>query len=252
MSKPDKPVTDGSGNPLSAAMLLAAGRGERMRPLTDTTAKPLLKVNGKRLIDYHLEKLASAGVQRVVVNTCWQSEKIVSTLGNGSAYGLDIEYSPESTALETAGGIRKALNMLGEDPFLVVSADVWSDINYVDFLSITANLNDLSLMAHLLMVCNPPHHVDGDFSIDEHNRLCPKIDPDTITRTTSSYTYSGIGLFRPEMFKELTVEPVPLREVLIPAIDAGQVGATIHSGKWFDVGTVDRLNALDTFLKKQV
>ena len=113
-------------------MLLAAGRGERMRPLTDTTAKPLLKVNGKRLIDYHLEKLAAAGITQVVINTSWQAEKIVAELGDGSRYGLQIEYSHEPTALETAGGIRQALHLLGEHPFLVISADIWCDVDYAD------------------------------------------------------------------------------------------------------------------------
>jgi len=226
------------------AMLLAAGRGERMRPLTDTTAKPLLKVNGRSLIDYHLVKLASAGVTDVVINTSWRAENITSTLGDGSTYGLHIEYSHEPTALETAGGIRNALHLLGDDSFLVISADVWCDIDYGALLSCP-----LSAAANLLMVQNPPHNPDGDFIIDAATRLRLKNDA---TRGTGPeptiHTYSGIGLYHSSMFSTLPVAPCPLRDVLIPAITAGQVTATLHSGLWFDVGTVERLKSLDDLL----
>jgi len=245
--RPNDPATPRNVTSYSA-MLLAAGRGERMRPLTDSTAKPLLKVNDKRLIDYHLEKLASAGIQQVVINTCWQGDKIKSAIGDGSAFGLQIEYSSELTALETAGGIRKALDLLGNNPFLVVSADVWSDIDYSEIITIAGTVNSRSCMAHLLMVDNPPHHSDGDFSIDEANRLCLKKTKEG-TRNLPSYTYSGIGLFHPALFQKLPIKPLPLLNILVPAIEAESIFASVHRGQWFDVGTVDRLEALDTLLR---
>ena len=228
------------------AMLLAAGRGERMRPLTDSTAKPLLKVAGKRLIDYHLEKLCNAGVRQVVVNTSWCAEEITSTLGDGSAYGLQIDYSHEPTALETAGGIRKALHLLGDKPFLVISTDVWCDIDYGDLLSDTTVTG-----AHLLMVGNPAHHPGGDFAIGPGNQVQLKNEYDEGNPVAGTYTYSGIGLYHPSLFKTLSVAACPLRDVLFPTIKAGEVSATIHNGQWFDVGTVDRLRSLDKFLRSQ-
>jgi len=229
------------------AMLLAAGRGERMMPLTDKTAKPLLKVNDKRLIDYHLEKLTSAGISRVVVNPSWQADKITSALGDGSAYGLHIDYSHEPVALETAGGIRKALPLLGDDPFLVVSADVWSDFDYGMLLS-----SDVAITAaHLLMVDNPEHHKGGDFAIDSTNKLALKNeDVNKKIAAPATCTYSGIGLYHPDLFKRLPEAACPLRNVLVPAIAADQVTAIKHSGLWFDVGTVERLKSLDTLLRK--
>ncbi len=223
------------------AMLLAAGRGERMRPLTDSTAKPLLKVAGKRLIDYHLEKLAGAGVTQVVVNTSWQAEKIESTLGDGSSYGLHIDYSYEPVALETAGGIRQALPLLGDNPFLVVSTDVWCDIDYADFI---AKSPDSS--AHLLMVNNPAHHPEGDFTIAPGGKV--QIKNDIGKFDSEAFTYSGIGLYHPQLFKSLPVAPLPLRDVLIPTIKAGQTSASVYDGLWFDIGTVERLKALNDYL----
>ena len=234
-------------------MLLAAGRGERMRPLTDTTAKPLLKVNGKRLIDYHLEKLATAGIKTVVINTCWQAKKIVDALGDGSRYGLQIEYSHEPTALETAGGIRQALHLLGEHPFLVISADVWCDVDYIDLFkylhhSGARSTDSQQPEAHLLMVDNPPHHSEGDFAIDASGKL--QLKPKASLRTgVRTCTYSGIGLYQPGLFRPLKVARCPLREVLFPAITAGKVSATMHDGEWFDIGTVERLQMLDGLLR---
>lgn len=224
-------------------MLLAAGRGERMRPLTDHTAKPLLRVNDKPLIVYHLEKLASAGVTEVVINTSWQAEKIVADVGNGSAFGLHIEYSHEPSALETAGGIHQALHLLGDQPFFVISADIWCDVDYADLLN-----HALTSAAHLLMVANPPHHPDGDFYIDRDNTLRLQAECDL---PSTSCTYSGIGLFHPGLFEGLPLAPCALREVLIPAIQTGTVSATYHDGLWFDVGTVERLQALDKMLRNE-
>ena len=229
------------------AMLLAAGRGERMRPLTDTTAKPLLKVAGRRLIDCHLEKLSRAGVTHVVVNTSWFADEIRSTLGNGSAYGLHIEYSHEPTALETAGGIRKALHLLGDKPFLVISTDVWCDIDYADFIS-----KQPTTGAQLLMVENPPHHPDGDFAITSGNKLRLTNKGRDGNPESATYTYSGIGLYHPALFRTLPVAACPLRDVLTPAIKAGQVSATVHNGLWFDIGTVQRLQALDEHLTSKL
>lgn len=242
----DSAVMSGTDSPCTA-MLLAAGRGERMRPLTDNTAKPLLMANGKRLIEYHLEKFANAGITHTVINTSWCAEKVSSSLGNGQHFGLHIDYSHEPTALETAGGIRNALPLLGDNPFLVVSADVWCD---VDFGCLISRLPDRG--AHLLMANNPAHNPGGDFVIDSNNTLQLKSDTDNSHDTdTRTVTYTGIGLYHPALFKSLQIAPYPLRDVLIPAIQDGKVSAEIHQGLWFDIGTIERLQALDSLLRGQ-
>ena len=156
------------------------------------------------------------------------------------------DYSHEPTALETAGGIRKALHLLGDKPFLVISTDVWCDIDYGDLLSDTTVTG-----AHLLMVGNPAHHPGGDFAIGPGNQVQLKNEYDEGNPVAGTYTYSGIGLYHPSLFKTLPIAACPLRDVLFPTIKAGEVSATIHNGQWFDVGTVDRLRSLDKFLRSQ-
>jgi MurNAc alpha-1-phosphate uridylyltransferase len=225
------------------AIVLAAGRGERMRPLTDTTPKPLLVVRGKPLIAWHLEALARAGVRQVVVNTAWLEERIVDALGDGRAFGLAIVYSCEGRdwggALETAGGIRTALPLLDLAPgewFWSVSADVFMP----DF-GFDAPADDPRLLGRLWLVPNPPHHPEGDFGIG----------PDGLATTAAPRrTWSGIGRFRREFVTEFMADlPVgraaKLRPYLDAAIAAGRFGATGWAGSWTDVGTSERLAALN-------
>lgn len=222
------------------AMVLAAGRGERMRPLTDELPKPLLSVNDKPLIAYHLEKLAAAGVTDVVINHAWLGEKIERMLGDGSQWGVSVTYSPEPKGgLETAGGIIKALRALGSEPFWVINGDVWTTI---DFNRLPRHLcrDD---MAHLILVNNPAHNKAGDFGI-ENGRLRAK------SAGNDSYTYAGIGLFRPQWFSDLPAEKLALRPLFEQAIATDSLAATLLTDcDWFDIGTPQRLAALDSKLR---
>ena len=216
----------------TTAMILAAGRGERLRPLTDHTPKPLIEVGGKPLIEHHLERLAAAGITRVVINLAHLGEQIRQHLGDGDHWGISIEYSVEGEraeeALETAGGIRQALDRLGAR-FLLVNGDVLTDVDYATLLR--RGLPGDSL-AHLLLVDNPPHNPSGDFALD-HGRLQ--------TGGDERLTYAGIGLFRGELFANLPPGRRALGPVLREAIDAGQVSGEQHRGEWLDVGTKERL-----------
>jgi MurNAc alpha-1-phosphate uridylyltransferase len=215
---------------VSHAMLLAAGRGERMRPLTDQTPKALLTVRGKPLIVHHLERLARGGVREVVINLAWLGERIRSALGDGSAFGLSIRYSEErAQALETGGGIFKALPWLGAGPFLVVNADVFTDFDFAT-LEIAADA-----WGHLLFVPNPPQHPDGDFAL-EQQRVTEQGSP--------RRTYAGIGLYRAELFRGCEPGRFPLRPLLQRAIAAQRLHGQLYRGQWNDVGTVERLAAL--------
>jgi len=211
-------------------MLLAAGRGERMRPLTDQTPKPLLTVRGKPLIAYHLECLARGGIREVVINLAWLGAQIRATLGDGSAFGLSIRYSEEgSEALETGGGIFRALPLLGDAPFLVVNGDVFTDLDFTR-LEIAAEA-----WAHLVLVPNPPQHPDGDFALE---------DQQVQAQGTPRWTYSGIGVYRAALFDGCRGGRFPLKPLLQRAIAAGRLHGQIHGGCWSDVGTIERLAAL--------
>ncbi|MFU8832273.1 MAG: N-acetylmuramate alpha-1-phosphate uridylyltransferase MurU [Wenzhouxiangella sp.] len=211
------------------AMILAAGRGERLRPLTDTTPKPLLEVGGKPLIGYHLERLATAGFEDVVINLGWLGEQISSALGTGASFGLNIHYSPEPPgALETAGGIVQALPLLGNQPFAVISGDILCDYPYEKLVGI-----DPEGLAHLVMVSNPDHHSDGDFRLVD-GRLEPGPGP--------RLTFSGIGVYQPAMFRNLAPGRRPLRPVFEQALSAGQLSGEHHRGNWSDIGTIERLD----------
>ncbi len=212
-------------------MILAAGRGERMRPLTDHLPKPLLPVGGKPLIEYHLEALARAGFGEVVINHAYRGQMIEAALGDGSRWGLRILYSPEPPgALETGGGIFKALELLGAAPFLVVNGDVWCDC---PFDGQGLGRSDL---AHLLLVDNPAHHPEGDFGLDR-GRI---VDPGG-----RRLTFSGIGVYRRELFQGAAGGAFPLAPLLRRAIAEGRVGGEHYQGTWVDVGTPARLQALD-------
>ncbi len=222
------------------AMILAAGRGERMRPLTDSCPKPLLPVGGKPLIVWHLERLAAAGFRRVVINHAHLGQQIEAALGTGSAWGLEIAYSPEPPgALETAGGIVKALPLLGAEPFLVVNGDVFCDW---DFTRAPALLADGDL-AHLVLVPNPPQHPAGDFALGNG-----RVAADGAERLT----FSGLGIYRPALFAGLTPgQPAKLAPLLRQAMAEGRVSGECHGGRWEDVGTPARLQALDGELRGQ-
>ena len=221
------------------AFILAAGRGERMRPLTDHTPKPLLCAGGKPLIVWHLERLAASGFREVVINLAHLGEQIVAVLGDGRQFGLAIRYSPEPPgALETAGGIAKALPLLGREPFLVVNGDVWCDW---DFRRAHA-LADRH--AHLIFVDNPPQHAGGDFCLDgERVRYASSgIGP--------TLTYAGTGVFSADFFAGVMVGTVmKMRPLLDAGIAQGIITGERHSGRWVDVGTPDRLTELDHELK---
>ncbi len=211
-------------------MVLAAGRGERMRPLTDGTPKPLLPVRGKPLIVYHLERLAALGVREVVINLAWLGEQIRAALGDGAPWNLHIRYSDEGQqALETGGGIFQALPWLGPEPFMVVNADVFTDL---DFASL--RIADDAL-AHLVLVPNPPQHPNGDFALTAGR---------VQTRGSPRLTYSGIGLYRPALFEGCGAGKFPLKPLLDRAIHAGRLHGECYQGLWSDVGTIDRLEAL--------
>jgi MurNAc alpha-1-phosphate uridylyltransferase len=219
------------------AMILAAGRGERMRPLTDTCPKPLLCVAGKPLIVWHLERLARAGFRDVVINHAHLGEQISALLGDGDAWGLAIAYSAEPEgALETAGGIVQALPLLGANPFLVIKGDIFCDWNPA-----AARLDD-SALAHLVMVPNPPQHPEGDFVLDGH-----KVGAGG---TAPRLTFSGIGIYRPALFAEVPRgSRAKLAPLLREAMDEGKVNGERYDGRWTDVGTPQRLQALDTELR---
>jgi MurNAc alpha-1-phosphate uridylyltransferase len=217
------------------AMILAAGRGERMRPLTDTVPKPLLEVGGRPLIAHAIERLRQAGIAELVVNTAWLGERIEHALGDGRTLGVRIRYSREPEgALETAGGIRHALPMLGDAPFVVVSGDVFCDFDPAALPELADDAD-----AHLVMVPNPAHHPAGDFPLSR-GRLRRSGNP--------RLTYSGLGVFRPALFEKLEPGVRPLRPVLDAAIAAGRVSGQLHRGRWFDVGTPDRLATLGRLL----
>jgi len=221
------------------ALILAAGRGERMRPLTDRTPKPLLQVRGKRLIEWHLEALARAGVREVVVNTAWLEEQFPATLGDGARYGVRITYSFEGRdhggALETAGGIAKALPLLG-DAFWVVSGDVFVP----GFRFAADDARDFAAsdaLGQLWLVANAPHHPGGDFGIDADGLASRTAEP--------KLTWASIGLFRAELFRDIPVGTrMALRPRLEYAIDQGRLRAQFFDGAWTDVGTMERLASL--------
>jgi MurNAc alpha-1-phosphate uridylyltransferase len=219
------------------AMILAAGRGERMRPLTDHTPKPLLKVGGKSLIVWHLERLAKAGFKEIVINHAHLGEQLEQALGDGGQWGMHIQYSPEKIALETAGGIANALPLLGAEPFLVVNGDTFTEIDF----GVLTHALQANNHAHLVLVNNPPQHPNGDFAI-EAGRL----------KNTGEkmLTFSGVGVYHPDLFASVTRgEPAKLAPLLRQAIAENQATAEYYQGVWHDIGTPERLNMLDEELK---
>ena len=218
-------------------MILAAGRGERMRPLTDRVPKCLLQVGGKSLIEWHLEKLAVAGFTEVVINHAWLGEQIEAQLGSGVRFGLHIHYSAEGEALETAGGIAKALPLLGEGAFLVVNGDVYCEFDFASLSSAAANVRSGLILAHLVLVDNPAHHPGGDFVLDASR---------VRTEGSSKLTFSGIGIYSPALFAGIVRGARgQLAPLLRQAMALDRVTGQRYDGWWVDVGTPERLAQLD-------
>lgn len=218
------------------AMILAAGLGERMRPLTDHTPKPLLQVAGIPLIEHHIRRLGAAGFRQLVINISHLGEQIVAYCDSGSRWDVAISFSREEQPLETAGGIQRALPLLGNGPFLVVNGDIWTDFDF-------ARLRDVTLSAettaHLVMVSNPPQHPRGDFVLDPDGRVRVRADGAT------GMTYSGIGVYDRSFFANIRAGKLRLRPLLDAAILAGTLSGEFYPGDWEDVGTPERLQALD-------
>ncbi|MDM8567518.1 nucleotidyltransferase family protein [Candidatus Halobeggiatoa sp. HSG11] len=208
------------------AMILAAGRGERMRPLTDKTPKPLLKIKDKCLIEYHIDNLVTAGFTEIMINHAYLGEQIEQTLGDGQRYGAKIFYSPETTALETGGGIFQALPLLGNSHFLVVNGDIWCDYPF-------ANLkHSVTKLAHLVLVNNPIHNPQGDFHLNQQQ----------VHQTgNQNLTFSGIGVYHPDLFKNCSAGRFSLVPLLTQAMQINQVTGEHYQGKWMDIGTPERL-----------
>jgi MurNAc alpha-1-phosphate uridylyltransferase len=224
------------------AMILAAGRGERMRPLTDTTPKPLLQAGGKPLIVWHIERLAAAGITDIVINHAWLGDQLEAALGDGSAHGARLRYSREGTALETAGGIALALPMLGDDPFLVVNGDIWCDWNPAMAPDLARDIDGVSMQAWLLLVDNPEHHPTGDFHL--------KANGTVQAAEGQRLTFSGIGIYHPALFSGIVAgTPARLAPLLSQAIERHTVRGQRHDGRWVDVGTPRRLADLDAGLR---
>jgi len=223
------------------AMILAAGRGERMRPLTDHTPKPLLLAAGKPLIVWHIENLVRAGICELVINHAHLGEQLEATLGDGSQYGAQIQYSPEARALETAGGIANALPLLGDGAFAVINGDIFCDY---DFSLLHEHVEALLIndgTAHLVLISNPPHHKTGDFGLKARrvNDAVPKL------------TFSGIGIYKAVLFTGISRGSIaPLAPLLKTQISLGKVSGEYHSGFWMDVGTPERLSELDSQIRK--
>lgn len=225
-------------------MILAAGRGERMRPLTDHTPKPLLPVGGKPIIVWHIEQLAKAGITELVINHAHLGQQIEDALGDGSRFGTHIRFSPEASALETAGGIANALPLLGDEPFAVINGDVFCDYDFSRLPALAAELLASGDDAHLVMVDNPEQHPNGDFHL-HGGRLVPAGE-------SPKLTFSGIGVYRTELFAHIARGSVaPLGPLLRERIAAGRIGGEHHRGWWVDVGTPQRLAELDSRIRSQ-
>lgn len=220
------------------AMILAAGRGERLRPLTDHTPKPLLSVGGKPLIVWHIEALVRAGIEQIVINHAWLGEQLPQTLGDGSRWGVKINYSAEGElGLETGGGIFNALSLLGDAPFLLINGDVFTDMNYAALVKCGLTQN---MLAHLCLVDNPEHHPKGDFSLTNSGRVIDQ----------PSLTFAGVSLISPQLFVGCQAGRFPLAPLLRQAMQVGCVTGEKHAGFWLDVGTVQRLQYLEDYLSK--
>lgn len=218
------------------AMILAAGKGERMRPLTLTTPKPLIPVNGVPLIVYHIKALAHAGFRELVINHAWLGQQIEDYLGTGEQFDVHIRYSAEGEPLETGGGIKKALPLLGDEPFLIVNGDVFCNYPF-------ANLkHSIDNLAHLVMVNNPEHVANGDFGLTDEHLI--------VNEANQKYTYSGIAILHPILFDNCTEKAFKLAPLLREAMQQQQVTGELFQGDWTDVGTIERLKEVEARLNQ--
>ena len=226
----DKPITPQE----TSVVILSAGHGTRMLPLTKDTPKPLLKVGDKSLIEHHLIRLKELGFSQIIINIAYLGEKIRSALGNGSRYGLSIKYSDEAEtgALETAGGLKAALPLIKSDPFLVINADIWTDFNFCELLTLP-----LKTQARLVMVNNPPHNSGGDFSLSETGLLSDKKE--------NSATFSGIALYKKSIFNDLAQGKYALAPIFQSLIKQQRIEGIKYNGQWKDIGTPERLNEIN-------
>ncbi len=224
---------------MKKAMILAAGRGERMRPLTDELPKPLLEIGGKPLIVWHIEKLANAGFKEIIINIAHLGYMIPEALGDGSKWGVKLHFSDEQNegALESAGGIVKALPLIGSEPFLIVNGDVWCDYEFDNNFEL-----DDGILAHLILVPNPEHNPKGDFVLHDG-----KLIGEGVVR----YTFSGIGYYDPDLFYSLEYGKRALAPILTQSISHGLVSGVLFDGEWRDIGTPERLDALNCALFSQ-
>ena len=215
------------------AIILAAGRGERMRPLSDKIPKPLLKVHSKPLIVWHIEKLASLGFNQIVINIDYLGEKIVQTLGDGSDWGINLLYSDErqSGALESAGGIKKAISLIESEKILVINGDIWSDYEFETNFDLKGDL------AHLILVPNPTHNAEGDFALNKQR---------VINDAKQKFTFSGIGYYSTKLFDEIGEEKAPLAPLLRKAVENSMVSGSLYQGRWYDIGTPQRLDEINS------
>lgn len=218
------------------AMILAAGKGERMRPLTLTTPKPLIPVNGVPLIEYHIKALAEAGFTELVINHAWLGQQIEDYLGNGQQFGVSIQYSAEGEPLETGGGILKALPLLGNQPFLIVNGDVFCNYPFIQLK------RPIDHLAHLVLVNNPPHVANGDFGLTQDHMVLDEAE--------QKYTYSGIAIINPKLFINCTAQAFKLAPLLRDAMQQQQVTGELFTGNWVDVGTIERLKQVEAELKQ--
>jgi MurNAc alpha-1-phosphate uridylyltransferase len=228
-------------------MILAAGRGERMRPLTDTCPKPLLQVGGTPLIVWHIRRMVAAGIRDIVINQAWLGHQITEVLGDGAALGASIRHSAETEALETAGGIAQALEWLGTAPFLVVNGDIWCDWDIRRAPLLGARLQALQWLSWCVLVDNPAHHPTGDFLLQSGRLVDPATSP---AADRTALTFSGIGIYDPALFAGIVRGTrAPLAPLLRQSAAAGRAGAEHHPGRWTDVGTPQRLADLDASLR---
>lgn len=233
-------------------MILAAGRGERMRPLTDTLPKPLLDVGGKPLIVWHIERLAQANIRRIIINHAWLGHKLPEILGDGSQFGVEIFYSAEKAGgLETAGGIANAMPLLGNQPFLVINGDIWCDWNPLQTVTQINLLRQHQKLAWLLLVDNPTHHAEGDFYLQSDGLVLTDISPPSHSlQPYSKLTFAGIGIYQPQLFKDIGLQTfAKLAPLLRKAMQTHLVMGTHYTGQWTDVGTPERLALLDQQLR---
>lgn len=224
-------------------MLLAAGKGERMQPLTSHTPKPLLQAGGLSLLEHLIRRLAAHGFTELVINHAWLGQQVEDAFGDGSSLGVRIAWSRETEPLETAGGIVKALPLLGDAPFAVVNGDIFTDYAFGNLRTALAAQDSV----HLVLVANPAHHPRGDFALDSSGRL--QLPATSANAAASTFTYSGIGVFHPRLFAGVTETKYPLLPLLKQAINTRQASGSVFTGTWMDIGTPQRLLQLDQQLK---